>query len=102
MGTDPLDALHDQRRNINHTVEQVLNEISDKGEFGWVVISNASNNKVDGWVIIRKNTKGKERGYELGKEPTKDKGASLLLPRDREIAIEMPRLVWTSAWWDRR
>jgi hypothetical protein len=51
------------------TVEQVLNELSDKLEVGWVVISNPSNNKVDGWVVIRKNLKGKERGYELGKEP---------------------------------
>jgi hypothetical protein len=50
-------------------VEQILNELSDKLECGWVVISNPSNNKVDGWVVIRKNTKGKERGYELGKEP---------------------------------
>ena len=30
------------------TVEQILNELSDKFEFGWVVISNAANNKVDG------------------------------------------------------
>jgi hypothetical protein len=78
------------------TVEAILNEMSDKFDFGWVVISNASNNKVDGWVIIRKNTNGKERGYELGKEPTKDKGASLPLPRlDSTSAI-------LSARWDRK
>ena len=53
------------------TIEDVLNELSDKLECGWVVISNVSNNKVDGWVVIRKNTKGKERGYEAGKEPKK-------------------------------
>lgn len=28
MGTDPLDALHEQRRNINHAVEQVLNQVA--------------------------------------------------------------------------
>jgi len=65
------------------TVEEILNEMSDKFDFGWVVISNAGNNKVDGWVVIRKNSKGKERGYELGKEPAKDKGASLFLPEFR-------------------
>jgi len=50
-------------------VEQILNELSDKMECGWIVVSNPSNNKVDGWVIIRKNSKGKERGHEAGKEP---------------------------------
>jgi hypothetical protein len=69
-------------------VEVILNELSDKGEFGWVVISNAANNKVDGWVVIRKSTKGKERGYEAGKEPAKDgKGASLALPREGGLAF---------------
>ena len=61
------------------TVEQVLNELSDKGDFGWVVISNAANNKIDGWVIIRKSSKGKERGYEAGKEP---KTGTSLAPLD--------------------
>ena len=51
------------------TVEQVLNEICDKLDCGWYVVSNAANNKVDGSVVIRKSTKGKERGYEAGKEP---------------------------------
>lgn len=68
------------------TVEQVLNEVCDKLECGWIVVSNAANNKVDGWIIIRKNTKGKERGYEAGKEPTKEK-TSLELPRIEESAI---------------
>src|SRR4029453_11705026 len=54
------------------TVEQVLNDICDKLDCGWYVVSNAANNKVDGSVVIRKSTKGKERGYEAGKEP-KDK-----------------------------
>ncbi len=68
------------------TVEQVLNEVCDKLECGWIVVSNAANNKVDGWIIIRKNTKGKERGYEAGKEPTKEK-TSLELPRIEESAV---------------
>jgi hypothetical protein len=53
------------------TVEKLLNDLADKFDFGWYVISNASNNKVDGWVEIRKNSAGKERGYEAGKEPKK-------------------------------
>ena len=55
----------------DQTVEKILNDLSDKYDFGWVVISNPGNNKVDGWVIIRKTDKGKERGYEVGKEPKK-------------------------------
>ncbi len=55
----------------NVTVEKVLNDLSDKYDFGYVVVSNAANNKVDGKVIIRKSSKGKERGYEAGKEPKK-------------------------------
>ena len=50
-------------------VEQVLNDISDKLDCGWYVVSNAANNKVDGSVVVRKSSKGKERGYEAGKEP---------------------------------
>ena len=53
------------------TAEQVLNELCDKLDCGWYVVSNAANNKVDGSVVIRKSTKGKERGYEAGKEPKK-------------------------------
>ena len=60
------------------TVEQVLNEISDKLDCGWIVSSNPGNNKYDGKVILRKSSKGKERGYEAGKEPKK--GAALALP----------------------
>src|SRR5262249_53362698 len=56
------------------TVEQILNELSDKYDFGYYVISNAANNKEDGMVVIRKSSKGKERGYEAGKEPKKDGG----------------------------
>ncbi|MCI0682992.1 MAG: hypothetical protein L0Y71_12900 [Gemmataceae bacterium] len=52
-------------------VEQILSDVCDKLDCGWIVISNESNNKVDGSVVIRKSTKGKERGYEAGKEPKK-------------------------------
>jgi hypothetical protein len=55
----------------NVTVEKVLNDISDKFDFGYYVVSNAANNKIDGTVIIRRIMKGKERGYEAGKEPKK-------------------------------
>lgn len=58
----------------NVTVEKLLNDVADKYDWGWVVVSNPSNNKVDGAVVIRKG-KGKERGYEAGKGPKK--GASL-------------------------
>lgn len=51
------------------TVEQVLNDLSDKLDCGWIIISNAANNKVDGSIEIRKSTKGKERGSEAGKDP---------------------------------
>ena len=51
------------------SVEQVLNDICDKLDCGWYVVSNVANNKVDGSVVIRKSSKGKERGYEAGKEP---------------------------------
>lgn len=71
-------------------VELILNEISDKGEFGWIVISNVGNNKVDGWVVIRKNSKGKERGYEVGKEPKTEKGASRSEPLPRELTLNLP------------
>jgi len=64
------------------TVEKLLNDISDKFEFGWVVISNPGNNKEDGSIVIRRNSKAKERGYEAGKEPKTDKkSSSLELPR---------------------
>jgi hypothetical protein len=59
----------------NVTVEKVLNDISDKFDFGYYVVSNAANNKIDGTVIVRRVMKGKERGYEAGKEPKKSDGA---------------------------
>jgi hypothetical protein len=71
-------------------VEKILNELSDKYEFGYYVVSNAANNKEDGMIVVRKSGKGKERGYEAGKEPkktdgAKDKQSSLTMPRHRDI-----------------
>jgi hypothetical protein len=57
------------------TVEQVLNDFSDKMDCGWFVESNVGNNAKDGRVVVRKNSKGKERGYEFGKEPKKKAAA---------------------------
>jgi hypothetical protein len=56
------------------TVEQILNELADRYEFGWYVVSNPKD-RYDGWVLIRKH-KEKERGYEAGKEPKKKAAAS--------------------------
>ncbi len=52
------------------SLEKILNDLSDKNDFGWFVYSNPKdpNDRYNGWVILRKS-KGKERGYELGKEP---------------------------------
>lgn len=55
------------------TVEDVLNEMAEKFEFGWFVKSDPKD-RYDGWVIIRK-AKEKERGYEAGKEPKKSAAA---------------------------
>jgi hypothetical protein len=49
------------------TLEQILNDLSDKYDMGYIVQSKA-NDRYDGWVILRKG-KVKERGYEAGKEP---------------------------------
>jgi hypothetical protein len=70
------------------TVEKVLNDLSDKFDFGYYVISNAGNNKIDGTIVVRRIMSGKERGYEAGKEPkktdsVKDKQSSLAAPRAR-------------------
>ncbi len=50
------------------TIEEILNLMSDKFDFGWYVYSNEGNNKEDGKVIIRKNSDGKERGFEFKKK----------------------------------
>ena len=67
------------------SVEEVLNELSDLAGFGWYVVSNPENNKVDGWIMIRKIDKGKERGYEAGKEPKKTSSLRLL-PSEQTVA----------------
>jgi YidC/Oxa1 family membrane protein insertase len=45
------------------TVKKVLDELADKYDFGYFVLSDAGS-KDDGKVVIRKSKKGKERGYE--------------------------------------
>ena len=54
-------------------LEQVLNDLADKYDFGWFVYSNPKdkNDRYNGWVVLRKG-KGKERGYEAGTEPKKE------------------------------
>lgn len=58
----------------NVPVEQILNELADKNDFGWFVMADKKS-RYDGWVVLRK-AKAKERGYEAGKEP-KEKKSSL-------------------------
>jgi hypothetical protein len=79
------------------TVEQILNDLCDKYDMGYVVQSKA-NDRYDGWVILRKG-KGKERGFEAGKEP-KQEGGSVRLGEDpparatltaAEPAVFLPR-----------
>jgi hypothetical protein len=70
----------------NVTVEKVLNDLADKYDFGWHVISNPSNNKVDGAVEVRKS---KERGYEAGKEPKKSSRLAPRLPLDRALGYAL-------------
>lgn len=70
------------------TVEKMLNDLADKNDWGWYVVSNEGNNKVDGKVMIRKNTKVKERGYEAGKEPKKTSSLEIeLLPENQRPAL---------------
>jgi hypothetical protein len=72
------------------TLEEILNAMSDKFDFGWYVVSNEGNNKVDGLVIIRKNSDGKERGTEFKK---KKASAPVQPGRDlpRELVLTLPR-----------
>ncbi len=69
------------------TVEKMLNDMADKNDWGWYVVSNAGNNGVDGKVVIRKSSKGKERGYEAGKEPKK--GALNRVPEGEFVAASL-------------
>jgi hypothetical protein len=64
----------------NETLEKILNDICDKYEMGYLVISK-QNTGYDGSVKI---TRGKERGYEAGKEP--DKSAA----KDKEMKEKEP------------
>ena len=67
------------------TVKKVLNDLSDQYDFGYYVISNAANNKIDGTIAIRRIMSGKERGYEAGKEPKKTDGA-----KDKQSSLPAP------------
>jgi len=49
----------------NQTVEEILNGLFNKTDYGYFVVSGQKN-AYDGSVMI---TKGGERGYEKGKEP---------------------------------
>jgi hypothetical protein len=62
----------------NKTVEQILNDLSDKGEFGWFIKSDPKDRN-DGFVILRK-FKDKERGTE-----SKGAGKSTSLERLRTV-----------------
>ncbi len=79
----------------NVTVQKVLNELADKYDFGYYVISNPGNNTLDGRIVIRKSSKGKERGYEAGKEPKK--GASRTPPARRTASAARSRCSARSA-----
>jgi hypothetical protein len=68
------------------TVEAILNELADKYEFGYYVISSNDKDRYNGWIMVRK-FKDKERGYESGKEPKKDKASQL---RDPLPGITLP------------
>lgn len=70
------------------TVEKMLNDLADKYDWGWYVVSNEGDNKVDGKVMIRKNTKAKERGYEAGKEPKKTSSLDIApRPESRQATL---------------
>lgn len=71
------------------TVEKILNDLGDKYEWGWYIVSNPSNNAKDGLVVIRKS---KERGYEAGKEPKKSGRLDLAPPRREEAPMVIAAL----------
>jgi hypothetical protein len=79
------------------TVEQVLNDLADKFDFGYYVVSNAANNKEDGMVLIRKSSKAKERGYEAGKEPPRKEGGKEQPSRLAPLPVALPP-VFGAAW----
>jgi len=73
------------------TIEEILNQMSDKFDFGWYVYSNEGNNKEDGKVIIRKNSDGKERGFEFKKKKASAAPQSVR-PLAREFTLDLPML----------
>jgi hypothetical protein len=58
------------------TVQAILNELADKYDFGYYVITSDEKDQSNGKVMVRKG-KGKERGYEDGKEPKGSKSSRL-------------------------
>jgi hypothetical protein len=64
------------------TLEKILNDICDKYEMGYFVISK-QNTGYDGSLKI---TRGKERGYEAGKEPDKTAAKD----KDKEMKDKEP------------
>jgi hypothetical protein len=54
-------------------LKKILNDLCDKYDMGWYVVSDAKD-RYDGWIIIRKSN---ERGHEKGKGP---KGAGNTRP----------------------
>jgi hypothetical protein len=67
-------------------VGDVLNEICDKYDMGWYIISNKANG-YDGTVWV---TRGKERGYEAGKEPDKTATKDKPDPKDKPNPKDKP------------
>jgi hypothetical protein len=75
----------------DQTLEKILNDLSDKYDMGWAIISDEKD-RYDGWIVVRKT---KERGYEAGKEPKKggqsaqrSPGSLIFLPANGEIQNE--------------
>jgi hypothetical protein len=68
-------------------VGEVLNDVCDKFDMGWYIISNKANG-YDGTVWI---TRGKERGYKAGEEPDKTATAPKEKPdKTKPVAKEPP------------
>jgi hypothetical protein len=76
------------------TVEEVLNELADKYEFGWYIVSDLKDRN-DGFVMLRKY-KEKERGYKDGKGPKKK---ASLEPRRDPVALQRMRDDFFAAAW---
>src|SRR5262245_46757509 len=74
----------------NISLEKILNDLADKNDFGWFIMSDKKD-RYDGWVVLRKG-KGKERGYEDGKEP-KDEKKSAAAPPQPGRTVWSPGLI---------